>query len=257
MDLGLAGKVAVIAGGTSGLGWATARELMAEGARVAVCGTTATKVEDAAAAGVAHAEVLDVTDHDATAEWVDRIAAAEGGVDIVIANAGGPPAGNATAFDVAAYREAVELSLISQINLVSAALPHLRRAPWGRVLFITSKSVRQPLPNLALSNTARAGILGYAKSLVHALAQEDRIAGRHGTITVNTLAPGSTRTARLESLAGEDVEAGLAAMAADIPLGRVGTVEEFAAVATFLASARASFVSGSVIAVDGGEILGL
>jgi 3-oxoacyl-[acyl-carrier protein] reductase len=256
MDLGLHDAVAAVAGGTSGLGLATARALQVEGATVAVCGRDAGRVEQAAAEGL-DADAVDVTDHSAARAWIEGVAARHGGLNILVANAGGPPPGTATAHDVDAYADAVRLNLLSQINLVQAALPHLRAADFGRVLFITSKSVRQPMPGLALSNVARAGVHTYAKSLVEDLAQQDRQAGRHGTVTVNVLAPGSTRTGRLESLAGEDVEAGLRAMAADIPLGRVGLPEEFAAVAAFLAGRPASFVTGAIVPVDGGDVRGL
>lgn len=256
MDLGLQDKVAVVAGGTSGLGMATALALRAEGAVVEVCGRDRDRVATAEQAGLG-ASSVDITDLDAATAWVNGVAERHGALHIVVANGGGPPQGTATQFGIEDYRAAVELSLLSQINLVQAALPHLQAAGWGRVLFVTSKSVKQPIPALALSNTARAGILGYAKSLVADLAQQDRAAGRTGAITVNVLAPGSTRTSRLESLAGEDVEAGLAGMAAAIPLGRVGLPEEFGAVAAFLASNAASFISGIVLPVDGGEIAGL
>lgn len=256
MDMGLRDKVVAIAGGTSGLGLASARAMQAEGAVVAVCARDLDKVAAAVDEGL-DATAVDVTDLEAASAWVDDVAQRHGALHVIVANAGGPPQGTATAFGIEDYRSALELNLLSQINLVQAALPHLQAAGWGRVLFITSKSVRQPMPGLALSNTARLGILGYAKSLIADLGMKDRQAGRSGTITVNVLAPGSTRTGRLESMAGEDVEAGLAAMAADIPLGRVGTPEEFAAAATFLASTGASFVSGVVLAIDGGEIRGL
>lgn len=248
MDLGLQGRVAAVAGGTAGLGLATAQALQAEGATVAVCGRSVDPVSRAREEGL-HAASVDVTDHGAARAWIDDVVARHGALHVIVANAGGPPQGIATDFDVQAYRDAVELSLLSQINLVQAALPHLQAAGWGRILFVTSKSVRQPIPGLALSNTARAGVVGYAKSLVAALGAQ--------AITVNVLAPGSTRTGRLEALAGPDPEQGLAEMAADIPLGRVGSPEEFGAAAAFLASEQAAFITGVTLPVDGGEIRGI
>lgn len=230
MDLGLKDKVALVAGGSAGLGLAIATQLAAEGAHVSIASRSAERLEGAAAQiqGGAHLAVVDVRDGESVRAWVDGAAERFGAVHIVVANSGGPPAGPASAFDVDAYRDAVEVSLLGSIAVVQAAMPHLRAAAWGRILFVTSQTVRQPAPHLALSNVARPGVLGYAKSLVQDL-------GGSG-ITVNVLAPGLHRTARLEQLAGEDVEAGIAAMAKAVPLGRVGRPEEFAAVAAFLAS---------------------
>lgn len=243
MDLGLDGRVAMVAGASSGLGLAIAKELAAEGARVSICA----RHEDTLAAALAElpgdghlAEPLDVRDQRAVARWVDRTVDECGALHIVVANAGGSPSGPATKFDLYAYREAVELNLLSQIGIVQAALGHIRAAGWGRILFITGQAVKQPIPNLALSNTARAGVVGYAKSLMHDLGT--------GEITVNVLAPGSFDTARLRQISGG------APSAEGIPLGRVGTPEELAAVAAFLASTRASYLTGSVIAVDGGSV---
>jgi 3-oxoacyl-[acyl-carrier protein] reductase len=259
MDLGLAGKVALVGGGSSGIGLATARELAAEGAAVAICGRDPARLEAARAelAGLAGpdrvlASALDLRDGDAARDWVEAAAAAWGAVHILISNAGGPPAGASGAFDLDDYRRALELSLLAHVGLVQATLPHLKRAGWGRVVLVTSETVREPNPAFALSNVVRPGLIGYAKTLVREL-------GPAG-ITVNVLAPGYTATRPvLETLAGDDVEAGLARVAADadIPLGRVARPEEIAAVATFLASERASFVNGTVQVVDGGRAHGV
>ena len=243
MDLGLSAKVALVAGGSSGLGLAIAQELAAEGARVSIGARDPERLRAALQTlpGQGHiAEAVDVRDAQGVQRWVARTVDELGGAHIVVANAGGPPAGAATAFDVGDYRAAVELSLLSQIGMVQAALPHLRDAGWGRVLFITSQTVRQPIASLALSNTARLGVLGYAKSLVADLGA--------GNITVNVLAPGSHDTPRLRSLHGGEPSA------EGIPLGRVGTPQEFAAAAAFLASERASYITGAVLPVDGGSI---
>jgi len=246
MDVGLTGKVAMVAGGSSGLGLAVAGALAAEGARVSLGARDSGRLADALASlpGEGHiAEQVDVRDQQAVARWVDRTVAECGGLHIAVVNAGGPPAGPARAFDLAAYRDAVELSLLSQIGMAQAVLPHLVDAGWGRLLFITSQSVKQPIPGLALSNTARVGVVGYVKSLVADLGA--------GSITVNVLAPGSHDTPRLRQLhSGQPSAEG-------IPLGRVGRAEEFGAVAAFLASEQASFITGAVIPVDGGQVRSL
>lgn len=255
MDLGLRGRVAAVAAASSGLGLAIATALAREGADVAISARTPDKLERARAAvdqagpGRVIATPLDVQDTGLVQEWVDEVATELGALHVVVANAGGPPAGTATQFDVAAYREALELNLLSQIALVSAALPHLREAGWGRILFVTSMSVKQPIPTLALSNTARAGVAGYAKSLVADL-------GASG-ITVNLLAPGYHLTQRVEDLLGEDRQAALDRITADVPLGFIGDPDDFGAVAAFLASEQAAFITGAVIPVDGGQVRGL
>ena len=244
MDLGLSGRVALVAGGSSGLGFAIAAGLLAEGARVSIAARDRERLDDAvrrlSESGEVHGQPVDVLDESAVNRWVDTVAERFGAIHVVVANAGGPPPGMATEFDLNAYRQAMELNLLSSIGLVQHALPHLKAAGWGRILFVTSSSVRQPIPNLALSNTARAGVVGYAKSLVAALGA--------GDITVNVLAPGRIRTPRLTQLPGFDETA----LAAEIPLGRIADPREFATVAVFLASTSASYVTGAVIPVDGG-----
>ena len=250
MDLALQGRVAAVAGASSGLGLAIATALAAEGAHVAMASRDEDTLRDAAATvdaagdGRVRATALDVRDHAAVRDWIDGAATDLGGLHIVVPNAGGPPGGTATAFDIDAYRDALELNLLSQIAMTQAALPHLRAAGWGRVIFVTSVSVRQPIPTLALSNTARAGVAGYAKSLVADLGA--------GGITVNLLAPGYHATGRVRQLLGDD-RARHDAVTGDIPLGRMGDPADFGAVAAFLASEQANYITGAVIPVDGGS----
>lgn len=254
MELGLRGRVALVTGASSGLGLGVAKALAAEGAHVALAARDAARLEDARALvdglgdGRVTATSLDIRDQDGVRGWVDATAAQLGGVHIVVANAGGPPGGSATQFDLQAYRDAVELSMLSSIGLVQAALDHLRAARWGRVLFVASESVRQPIPMLALSNTARVGVVGYAKSLVHDLGD----AG----ITVNVLAPGWHRTARVEGVLGDDA-ARRAAITAEIPLGRMGDADDFGKVAAFLAGDHAGYITGAVLPIDGGHVRSL
>jgi 3-oxoacyl-[acyl-carrier protein] reductase len=253
MDLGLEGRTALVAGGSSGLGLAIAQEFAAEGANVAIGARGKDRLDEAAASieeaapGRVLATSVDVRDEQAVAAWVDEVVSRFGGLDIVVANAGGPPAGTATAFDIDGYREAIELNLVASIGLVLTALPHIRSSDQGRVLLVTSIAVKQPVPGLALSNTARTGLLGFVRSLVHDVGDSG--------VTVNMLAPGLTRTRRLEELAGSATD--LDEMAQDIPLGRIAEPEEFAAAAAFLASRRASFINGTVLAVDGGAYRGV
>jgi len=258
VELGLNGRVALVAGGSSGIGLAIARQLVAEGATVSICGRDRDRLAAAHAqlsgAGEVTSHALDVCDGPAVREWVRQTVERYGRLHIVVANAGGPPAGGTGDFDLDGYRAALELSLLAQIGLVQAALPALRRAGWGRVLLVASETVRQPIPEYALSNVVRPGLVGYAKSLVREL-------GAAGT-TVNVLAPGYTATPPvLDSLDPDlsDVDSALREMAqrVGIPLGRLATPTEVAALATFLASDLAGFITGTVQVVDGGRAVGV
>lgn len=255
MDLGVAGKVALVAGAGSGLGRATARRLAAEGAHVAICGRDPGRLADAereitaAGTGKVWSKALDLTVDGAPEDWVESVVREAGELHIVVTNAAGPPPGPVDSFTPADYRAAVDAAFIPHVALVLAALPHLRAAGWGRILIIASETVRQPIPRYGLSNAARPGLVGFAKSLVQALGA--------GDITVNVLAPGYHRTPALERQFGDRADAAIAEIAKDIPLGRVGTPEDFAAVAAFLASAHAGFVTGTVQLVDGGANRGI
>jgi 3-oxoacyl-[acyl-carrier protein] reductase len=255
MDLGLTGKVALVAAGTSGLGLGTAVALAGEGANVALCGrdphrlAAAAAMVDAAGPGRVLASTVDVTDESSVAAWVGTTAAEFGGLHVVVTNGAGPPPGPVTEFGLADYRSALETSLLPHIGLALATLPHLRAAGWGRLLMIASETVKQPIPRYGLSNVVRVGLVGFAKSLVREI-------GAAG-VTVNVLAPGYHRTPAVERQLGADPDSRLAEFTAGIPLGRLGDAADFGAVATFLAGKQAGFVTGEVLLVDGGSYRGI
>jgi 3-oxoacyl-[acyl-carrier protein] reductase len=232
-------------------------ELAAEGARVAINARNEEQLRIAAEQihSATGSEVLvvagDVTNEDLVRRLVSETRSTFGSVDILVANAGGPPAGFFDDFSSQHYREAVELNLISTINLCREAVPHMRERKWGRIVAITSIAAKQPVENLILSNTARAGVLGFMKSLSQQIAADG--------ITVNTLCPGYHLTERLKSLSssiarkeGVNVEDVYARWAASTPMKRIGDPKEFAAAVAFLCSERASYLTGAVIQIDGG-----
>lgn len=262
MDLGLKGKVACVAAASSGLGKASAFELAREGARVAICARHRDRLEQAAREIEAEtgSEVLpvvaDVTQPEDAAQFIQAAVDRWGRLDILVTNAGGPPAGKFEDFDEQAWLDAFNLNFLSTARLIYAALPHLRKAGGGRIIAITSVSAKQVLPNLILSNAVRAGVHGMVKSLAQELGPDN--------ITVNAVCPGPILTERLQSLfqkaaetQGITIEEAQAGWVSQIPLGRLGQPAEFGAVVAFLASERASFVNGALLQVDGGMVRGV
>ena len=262
MNFGLKGRVAIVAAASSGLGRAVAGALAAEGSSIAISARTQQRLEEASQEikSATGAEVLpvpgDLTSEGHVRSLIQETVRRFGRIDVVVANAGGPPAGFFGDFDAEAYRNAVELNLISTINLCREAVPFMRERGWGRIVAITSIAAKQPIENLILSNTARAGVLGFMKSLSQQVAAEG--------ITVNTVCPGYHLTERLESLASNtarlenlQVEAIYDRWAASTPMKRIGDPKEFAALVTFLCSEQASYITGTVIQVDGGAYRGL
>jgi 3-oxoacyl-[acyl-carrier protein] reductase len=240
MDLGLSGRTAIVCGASSGMGLGIARSLRAEGANVAMFARRADLLERVAHEIGGLAVPGDVTSSDDLEHLVAATVDAYGGVDILVNNSGGPPRATATELDAENVRAAVDLLLVSIVRLTELCLPHLERSGRGRIVNITSSTVREPIDSLALSNAVRPGVVGWAKSLA-------RQVGPKG-ITVNSIAPGSIDTDRLREVdpdgpSEEDLR--------EIPLRRLGTTQEIGDVVAFLCSERASYISGAVIFVDG------
>lgn len=262
MDLGLKGKVALVAASSRGLGRAVAEEMAAEGASLVLCARSEAPLRDAADA-IRAAHDVDVTPVAADLTSPDGVAAvtgaaleAHGRIDILVTNTGGPPPGPFETHGPDAWELAVRQNLFSVTNLVRAILPGMRQRGWGRVINVTSIAVKQPVDDLILSNSVRAAVTGFARTLANEVAQ----AG----ITVNNVMPGYTRTERLVELAsrvaekkGLPQESAYDAWNSEIPMGRIGEPREFAALVAFLASDRASYITGQSIAVDGGWIRSL
>jgi 3-oxoacyl-[acyl-carrier protein] reductase len=256
MDLQLTGKVALVTAASKGLGKATAQQFAREGAKVAICARS--EIVDKAAAEIEKetgTEVLavraDVTQQADIERVINATVEKFGGLDILVTNAGGPPAGTFDDTDLAAWEAAVNLNLLSAVRLIQYALPHLRKSTASAILTITSTSTKQPVKNLVLSNSIRLAVIGLTKTLSQELGSD--------RIRVNSILPGWTYTERVEELisartakSGQTKEAEIASINAGVPLGRMGTPEEFANVAVFLCSPAASFVNGVMLQVDGG-----
>ena len=262
MDLGIKDKVAFVTASSKGLGKAVALQLSAEGAKVVIC----SRNDDDLIKAKADIEYktntelkavrLDVTKNEQVAQAVKDIIEEFGTIDILVCNAGGPPAGMIEDFTIDDYRNALELNLISTISLCYEVLPYMKKQHWGRIIKITSVSVKQPIDNLILSNTSRTGVIGFSKSLSNQVAKYD--------ITVNSICPGYTRTQRVANLAKSFQESGKGTIPdfykkieSNIPMGRLGTPEEFAKAVAFLASEGAGYITGTALQIDGGFVKGL
>ncbi len=253
MDLQIRGKSALVTGASGGLGLAVAKALAAEGVRVAISSRSRSRIEEAAAlvGGGTIPLVCDMTDNVARAALVDEVSASLGSVDILIVNSGGPPSGPFEGQDDQRFAAAMNEHLGGVVALARAAIPAMRERGWGRILTITSCMAKQPSAGMILSNVARAAVTAFGKTCSNEVAM-------HG-ITVNNLMPGYTMTDRIAELSGQVAERNgssvhtvVGAWEAQIPAGRLGTPEEFAAVAAFLCSTQAAYVTGTSISVDGG-----
>lgn len=262
MDLGLQEKAALVAASSQGLGRAIAAELAAEGARVMISGRTeetlaqaATEIGEETGSEVRY-RVADLAREEDVRDLVDGVVEQFGGVDVLVNNSGGPPAGSFEDLSDEDWRGAFESNLMSFVRLIRNVLPHMRERGGGRIVNVASSSIKQPIEGLTLSNAFRAGIAGLAKSLAAELAPDG--------ILVNTLGPGRIHTGRSEALdraqaasLGVPVEEVRAEFASKIPLGRYGSPEEFAKVAAFLASPANAYTTGQGILVDGGMVRAL
>ena len=253
MDLGLKGHGGLVAAASKGLGRACAEALIAEGADVFISSRDAASIESTAkqigAAGWFAADVSKPGDPEAL---VNAAVARLSSLDMLVVNAGGPPPGTFQSTAVELWEVAFHLTLMSAVRLVRAGLPHLKKSNQGRIVFITSISVRQPLPNIALSNAMRGAVTGLAKTLSRELAPD--------RITVNCLAPDAIltdRTRQVAAASGADAEEWIRKQAAAAPMGRLGDPAEFGAACAFLCSKQAGYITGQTLGIDGGALLGV
>jgi 3-oxoacyl-[acyl-carrier protein] reductase len=262
MDLGIKGRVALVAASSQGIGLATAEAFAAEGCRVAMCARNDRTLQAAAEkirrqhSAEVYAEAFDVTDLAAVSRFVTAVATKFGSVDICVTNAGGPPAKGFLAASLEDWKKAIEANFLSNVYFAHEVIPHMQRKKWGRIITITSITTKQPVTDLVLSNAVRAAVVGLVKSLANEF-------GRDG-ILVNNVGPGFTATDRLKELAkaraamtGKPEQEFLDAWAADAPVKRLGDPREVAETIVWLASERASYITGQTVLVDGGMYKGL
>ncbi len=262
MNLSLSGKVALVSAASKGLGKAIALELSKEGAHVAICARGEERLQktkeeiEKETGGKVFAYRADITKYEDIKAFVSKTREVFGPIDILVTNAGGPPAGEFFDFTDEDWQAAFELNLMSVIRLIREVVPDMKEKKWGRIINMSSISVKQPIANLILSNVIRAGVIGLTKSLSNDLAKYN--------ILVNSVAPGYIMTERVKNLIKANAEKGgisqdevLARLTANTALGRVGEPPEIGAVVAFLASERASYITGQTILVDGGMFKGL
>lgn len=245
MDLGIAGKRAAVAAASAGLGFATAKALANEGVHVAICGRDEARIK-AAAAEIGHgaiAIVADVSTAEGATSFIEQANSALGGIDILVANGGGPPTGTFATTELDAYRKAFEGNAIASIAMCQAVIPGMQERKWGRVVAITSVVVKLPAQYLILSNTARAGLTAFLKTTATAVAADG--------VTINSLMPGSHLTDRIKHLYGDNPDVSA------VPTRALGRPEDFGATAAFLCSDHARYITGSSLALDGGGYPGL
>jgi len=248
VDLGISGRNALIAASSAGLGYATAAALGEAGCVTVLSGRNEERLQQAAESIPGSIPIVaDVSDADGATRLVTQAEETLGsGIDILVTNAGGPPPGTFASTDVDAYMSALELNLMSVVAMCKAAVPGMQGRGWGRVLAITSISVRQPIPNIMLSNTARAGATGFLKTLALEVAGDG--------VTVNSIQPGFHATNRVTGLYGD---ADLEELANSVPAGKIGKAEDFGQIAAFLCSEQAGYITGAAIPVAGGIYKGL
>lgn len=247
MDLGLTGRRAAVAASSTGLGFASAAALAAEGVHVAICGRDKERIA-AAAERIGHGAVAiveDVSTSEGGSRFVQQASEVLGGSpDILIANCGGPPPGTFETTALSSYLPALEQNLLSSVAMCTEAIPPMRAKGWGRVIAITSVAVRQPQGHLILSNTARTGLTGFLKTVAREIAADG--------VTVNSVLPGGIETDRITALYG-----GADGLVHKIPAGKLGRPQDFGAIVTFLCSEQASYITGTALAIDGGGDAGL